>query len=142
MFVGVDSDTRRGQSESTHWGQEFVAQRLYTRSGSGESHFHTALEHLKETAYQRYRELKIEPPAKKHLERLIRSTLHTYTEHFCADIFQRIPPATRAWRVRLHALLDAILETSEKVDIQAAERQSSGEAVVHYSVTPSASDNF
>ena len=75
------------------------------------------LEHLKEAAYQRYRELKIEPPAKKHLERLIRSALHTYTEHFCADIFQRIPPATRA-------KLDAILSTS--VEMTAADDELAG----------------
>ena len=74
----------------------------------------SALEHLKEAALKRYQELKIEPPATKHLERLIRSALHTYTEHFCADILQRIPPATRV-------KLDTILETSKKVEIQAVD---------------------
>jgi len=98
QFLGVRECTARDGNEVMAWLKEQVL-----------PHNHQ-FEPLLEAVYQRYRELRIEPPVPKHLERLISSALHTYTEDFCAHIEKRIPPATR---VRL----DAILSTSEKTAI-------------------------
>ncbi len=61
------------------------------------------VEMLKTGAYQRWRELKIEPPTLDQVERMIRSVLHAHEENCFDQIFQRLPLTTLK---ELDALLD------------------------------------
>ncbi|GAX90446.1 DUF4158 domain-containing protein [Effusibacillus lacus] len=47
-------------------------------------------EHLQETVYRRFRELKIVPPSQDRIERLIRSAIHSYEEQFFQSTFQKL----------------------------------------------------
>jgi TnpA family transposase len=67
------------------------------------------LEHLKACAYERLRTLRIEPPASKRLDRIIRSALHTHEEQLYATIMAALAPDVRA---RLDALLRTEAESS------------------------------
>ena len=60
--------------------------------------------HIKEAALQHLRELRIEPPTPEHLERIIRSALHTHESRLCAEVLSRLSPMTLA---KLDALLGA-----------------------------------
>ncbi|MEK6570123.1 MAG: DUF4158 domain-containing protein, partial [Bacteroidota bacterium] len=60
--------------------------------------------HLKEAALQHLRQLRIEPPTPDHLERIIRSALHTHESRLCAEILSQLSPMTLA---KLDALLRA-----------------------------------
>ncbi len=70
------------------------------------------MEHLKEHVYRRFRELKIVPPTPDRIERLIRSSIHTYEETFFQTTFQKLPSITLA---KLDSLIDSIayLETDD-----------------------------
>jgi len=68
-------------------------------------------ERLLATLYERCREIRIEPPSPGKMTRLVRSALHTFEEHFCADIAQQLPADTRS---RLEALLQP-LPTEEDI---------------------------
>ena len=57
---------------------------------------------LQEIAYERYKELKIEPPPAKSLGRLIRSALRAADEQLYEQVDQALPPATKT---QLEALL-------------------------------------
>jgi TnpA family transposase len=46
-------------------------------------------------AYERLRDLRIEPPTRDRLDRLVRSTLHTFEHHVCTEVWQRLSPSTR-----------------------------------------------
>jgi hypothetical protein len=63
-----------------------------------------SFEALKTQVYQRFRELKIEPPVWKQLERLMRSAARTHERDFCRQIAAQLSPKTRE-------NLDALLAT-------------------------------
>ena len=46
-------------------------------------------------AYERLRDLRIEPPTRDRLDRLIRSALHAFEHRVCTDIWHRVSPSTR-----------------------------------------------
>lgn len=52
------------------------------------------VEHLKVLIYQRFRDLKIEPPTPDQVERLVRSALHTSEAQFCATVAEKLTPLT------------------------------------------------
>jgi TnpA family transposase len=60
--------------------------------------------HLEATVYQRYRELKLEPPSPKQIKRLIGSAIRTTEAIFCETLLQKLPSETRG-------KMDALLET-------------------------------
>lgn len=64
------------------------------------------LEHLKAIVYQRFRDLKIEPPTPDRVERLIRSALRASEEQFCAAILAKLAPVTVE-------RLDTLINTSD-----------------------------
>ncbi len=62
-------------------------------------------EHLKVAAYQKCRELKIEPPTPERVDRIVRSAARAYEEKFCAEILSQLTPENQT-------LLDSLLQTS------------------------------
>jgi hypothetical protein len=58
---------------------------------------------LKEVVYERYQDLKIEPPEPKSIDRLIRSAVRTADEQFYTTTMDKLSPVTR---VKLDALLN------------------------------------
>ena len=46
-------------------------------------------------AYERLRDLRIEPPTPDRLARLVRSALHTFEHRWCTDVWHRLSPSTR-----------------------------------------------
>jgi Domain of unknown function (DUF4158)/Tn3 transposase DDE domain len=64
------------------------------------------MERLREVVYGRFRDLKLEPPEPKSIDRLIRSGLRTADDHFYRDTAAKLSPETLA---RLDALLDPAL---------------------------------
>jgi hypothetical protein len=46
-------------------------------------------------AYERLRDLRIEPPTRDRLDRLVRSALHAFEHHVCTEVWQRLSPSTR-----------------------------------------------
>ena len=58
---------------------------------------------LKEVVYERYQDLKIEPPEPKIIDRLIRSAVRTSDEQFYATTMEKLSPVTRK---KLDALLN------------------------------------
>jgi TnpA family transposase len=64
--------------------------------------------HLEATVYQRFRELKLEPPSPKQIKRLIGSAIRTSETTFCESLFQKLSADTL---VKMDALLktEAIL---------------------------------
>jgi hypothetical protein len=61
---------------------------------------------LKEVVYERYRDLKIEPPEPKSIDRLIRSAVRTADEQFYTTTTEKLSPVTR---VKLDALIDSTM---------------------------------
>lgn len=49
------------------------------------------IEFLEELVYKRFRELCIEPSTPGRIDRLIRTALHQYETHFCADLLSKLP---------------------------------------------------
>ena len=70
-------------------------------------------EHVKAAAYQRLRELGIEPPTPERLDRILASASHACEESFCAETVGRLPQATLG---RLEALLSLAPEGGETVE--------------------------
>jgi hypothetical protein len=46
-------------------------------------------------AYERLRDLRIEPPTPERLARLVRSALHTFEHRWCTDVWHCLSPSTR-----------------------------------------------
>jgi hypothetical protein len=46
-------------------------------------------------AYERLRDLRIEPPTRDRLDRLVRSALHAFEHRLCTDVWHRLSPSTR-----------------------------------------------
>jgi len=65
--------------------------------------------HLQEAVYQRLRSLKIEPPTKERLERIIRSAVRTSEEEFCSNTAKQLLKETLA-------KIGALLVTEETLD--------------------------
>lgn len=80
--LGFREATNSDKDEMTSW--------LFTHILVSDKH----LEDLKAVVTRRFRELKIEPPSTKRIERLIRSRCHTYERQLLAEIMQRLPPST------------------------------------------------
>ena len=46
-------------------------------------------------AYERLRDLRIEPPTRERLDRLVRSALHAFEQRVCTDVLHHLSPSTR-----------------------------------------------
>ena len=46
-------------------------------------------------AYERLRDLRIEPPTRDRLDRLVRSALHAFEHRVCTDVLHHLSPSTR-----------------------------------------------
>ena len=68
---------------------------------------------LKEVVYERYRDLKIEPPEPKSIDRLIRSAVRTADEQFYTTTTEKLSPVTR---VKLDALINSTTLPDETTD--------------------------
>ncbi|PLS80277.1 MAG: hypothetical protein CYG59_08820 [Chloroflexi bacterium] len=71
------------------------------------------LDHLKAAAFAHLRELRIEAPAHKRMERIVRSAVHSYEEGFYTATMAALPPACR-----LH--LDGLLTVEDTVETDGA----------------------
>lgn len=71
-----------------------------------------SFEALKVYVYQRFRQLRIEPPARKELERLMRSAARSYERDFCRQITTQLSAPTCK-------NLDALLETESPLTDEA-----------------------
>jgi hypothetical protein len=69
-------------------------------------------EHLAAALKIHCRSCSIEPPTPDRIERIVRAATHSYEEHFCQNIRDRLTPSTRA---RLEALLQPV-DAESKVD--------------------------
>lgn len=81
-FFGFREDTVEDSQDMIEWLCQHVL------------HHDHEMEHLKEHVYRRFRELKIVPPTPDRIERMIRSSIHTYEETFFQAIFQKLPSPT------------------------------------------------
>jgi hypothetical protein len=78
-------------------------------------------------AYERLRDLRIEPPTRDRLDRLVRSTLHAFEHRVCTEVWQRLSPSTRA---ALETLL--VPELRAPPDTEGAEASTArGRALLH-----------
>jgi len=75
-------------------------------------------EHVNAAAYQRLRDLGIEPPTPDRIERVLASASSAFEERFCTETVGRLPPATLG---RLEALL-SVLEGSPELMREAMQR--------------------
>ena len=66
--------------------------------------------------YQRFRELQIEPPTPKQVERLIRSAIHQHETNFCNQIYAQVT-------TRNIEQIDLLLTTEETNNIEKAESE-------------------
>jgi TnpA family transposase len=92
IFLGIRIGTVADANAVLTW--------LETQSQSLEEH---NFDRLKEVMYERYKELKIEPPEPKRIERLIHSAIHSADERLYIKILQKLPPDTQE---KLEALLN------------------------------------
>jgi TnpA family transposase len=84
-------------------------------------------EALLAAAYERLRDLRIEPPTRDRLDRLGRSALHAFEQRLCTDVLHRLAPSTRT-------ALDMLLapEPSERDDTSGDDvSPSGGRALLH-----------
>ena len=72
-------------------------------------------EHLAALLNVRCRELLIEPPSVDRVDRIVRAAIQAYEERFCANIYSRLTPATRA---RLNALLQPAGSNNENPEVK------------------------
>jgi hypothetical protein len=70
-------------------------------------------EHVKAAAYQRLRELAIEPPTPERLDRILASASTAFEERFCTETVGRLPPAALG---RLEVLLNLAAEEGETAE--------------------------
>ncbi len=92
IFLGIHTGTVADANAVLTW--------LETQSQSLEEH---NFDRLKEVMYERYKELKIEPPEPKRIERLVHSAVHSADERLYIKILQKLPPDTQE---KLEALLN------------------------------------
>ncbi|TCO70421.1 Tn3 family transposase [Marinisporobacter balticus] len=78
-YFGFKESTVENMEAVTSWLQQHV---LY---------YDTEYEHVKVEAYNRFRELQIEPPTTDRFDRLVRSAIHAYENQFFQESFQKIP---------------------------------------------------
>jgi hypothetical protein len=81
-FLGFREATVRDTEALAAWLSEHVLPQAH------------ADEHVKAAAYQRLRDLSIEPPTPGRLDRIIASAAHTFEERFCAATLEQLPAAT------------------------------------------------
>jgi hypothetical protein len=93
QFLGVQIGTVADATKITAW--------LSTQALLGENR---QFDRLKEVVYERYRDLKIEPPESKSTDRLIRSAVRTADEQFYKTTMEKLSPVTR---VKLDALINS-----------------------------------
>lgn len=72
-------------------------------------------EHLVDTVYRRFREMKVVPPTTDRIERLIRTAIRTYEEQFFQATLEMLPTASLSI---LDSLLDSIAFLDEEQDEQ------------------------
>ncbi len=94
QFLGIRIGTVADATKITAW--------LSTQALLGEDR---QFDRLREVVYERYRDLKIEPPESKSIDRLIRSAVRTADEQFYMTTMEKLSPTTR---VKLDALLNPI----------------------------------
>lgn len=70
---------------------------------------------MKAAAYQRLRDLAIEPPTPERLDRIIAAAGRSLEERFCAATLERLPAETR---VRMDALLSLAAENAHTADAE------------------------
>lgn len=92
-FFGFREDTAEDVKDMIEWLCQHVL------------HHDHEMEHLKEQVYCRFRELKIVPPTLDRIERLIRSSIHSYEETFFQATLQKLPSPTLT---KLDSLIESI----------------------------------
>lgn len=79
-----------------------------------ELRFEALLEHT----YQRFRELQIEPPTSKQVERLVKSAIHQHETLFCHQTYSQLSPS-------MIEQIDILLNTEETIDTENTESENS-----------------
>ena len=100
-FLGFREPTVQDAEELAVWLSEHVLPQGH------------ADEHVNAAAYQRLRDLGIEPPTPDRLERALASASSAFEERFCTETVSRLPPATLG---RLEDLLSAATEGGEPAE--------------------------
>ncbi len=77
------------------------------------------IEFLEELVYKRFRELCIEPSTPGRIDRLIRTALHQYETHFCADLLSKLP--SQALR-QIDTFLDVEDSTDKATEAEESEK--------------------
>jgi TnpA family transposase len=100
-FLGFREPTVQDAEELAVWLSEHVLPQGH------------ADEHVNAAAYERLRDLGIEPPTPDRLERVLASASSAFEERFCTEIVSRLPPAALG---RLEDLLSAATEGGETAE--------------------------
>ena len=100
-FLGFREPTVQDAEELAVWLSEHVLPQGH------------ADEHVNAAAYERLRDLGIEPPTPDRLERVLASASSAFEERFCTEIVSRLLPATLE---RLEDLLSAATEGGETAE--------------------------
>ncbi len=77
------------------------------------------IEFLEELVYKRFRELCIEPSTPGRIDRLIRTALHQYETHYCADILSKLPSQAL---IQIDTFLDVEDLTEKATDAEESEK--------------------
>lgn len=70
-------------------------------------HYEIDIDHLKIEAYERFRELHIEPPTQDRIERLIKSAIFKYENYFFQETYNKLTEATKYKMDNLIEYLDS-----------------------------------
>nr|WP_275900732.1 DUF4158 domain-containing protein [Paenibacillus periandrae] len=92
-FFGFREDTMQDAEEMIDW---------LCKSVLFQDH---DFEHLVETVYRRFREMKIVPPTADRIEQLIRTAIHTYEEQFFQATLEKLPVVSLS---KLDSLVESI----------------------------------
>lgn len=103
-LFGFHTVTTSEMEEISHW--------LIEKILPNEQRFEPLLEHL----YQRFRQLQIEPPTSKQVERLLRSTIHQQESLFCANTYSQLTETNLEQ-------IDILLMTEEQNETETAESE-------------------
>lgn len=101
-FFSFREDTIQDAHEMTEWLCQHVLQH------------NQEFEYIKEVTYQRFRDMKVVPPTPDRIEKLIRSAIRTYEDHFFQATFQKLSPSSL---LKLDALIDSITELDAEDEI-------------------------